>query len=475
MKKYQKIGLIVIVILSGFFIIAGSIKITSMVKANEDKTTRNIKTAKNTNTEAETNTAKEATASDYNKTDIAQIFISTDSTVARDEYTKADITIEDAEGGTSDTIKDNNAAIRIRGNTTSILAKLPYNIKFSSSQSVLGMSPGKKWCLLANYADTSLMRNKLAYDMAVNLGLKYSCETRYADVWLNGSYQGNYLVTVPVETGKNRVDIDTGNHEFLLELEAQRMERGVTYFYSGISRFKLDAPETMTKEQETWLTDFTAKAEKAMKDGDYSEIKRYVDVDSFIDFFIIQELFKNVDVNYSSTRFYIKNSKIYAGPLWDFDLSSGNVSTNERYVNYMIYNNYNIYGNRSGKSYEGFWAFYGGNYVNEGNSWIGLLMRCGKFRMAIYQRYLQLQDQIVNLYQDNSVGTNQIDRLLKQYSGSFQRDNKRWPVDVYRGLVLYRNDEKTYDDSVAYLRSWLMNRNEWLLKALTVKLYEHWK
>jgi hypothetical protein len=79
---------------------------------------------------------------------------------------------------------------------------------------------------------------------------------------------------------------------------------------------------------------------------------------------------------------------------------------------------------------------------------------------------MELQDQIENLYEDNAVGTNQMDLLLKQYGKSFARDNEKWPPEQFRFCELYRTDEITFEDSVSYLRSWLKNRNLWLKNAL---------
>ncbi len=414
----------------------------------------------------EKDTEEAAATPTASETDIAQIFITADQSISEEEYTAAKIVIADADGGSYETITDSEARIKIRGNSTATLAKKPYNIKLSTSQGILGMKAGKKWCLLANFMDTSLLRNKLAYDFAQNIGLDYSCETRYVDVWLNGEYQGNYLLTTPVETGEDRVDIDTSQKEFLLELEANRTEKDTTYISTELYRFKLDAPETLTQEQSDWLEQFLSEAEAAIKSRDYSRIKEYVDIDSFIDFYIVQELFKNMDVNTSSTRFYIKDHKIYAGPIWDFDLSSGNIGLFSFLPYYLSYNNYGMTGNASQNSYEGFWAFTGGASQDYSLSWIGNLMHCSDFYEKLYERYQQLQEQIVNLYQDNTTGTNQMDLLLEEYGDSFARNNEIWPVELHRDSPLYRTNEKTFEESVSYLCSWLKNRNEWLLEAL---------
>ncbi len=419
-------------------------------------------------TDASSNGAGDSIDS-YQKTDIAQIFITTDNEINRNDYSEATIAIVDSENGSNETIIDNAAVIKVRGNSTAGLKKKPYNFKLSSSKSVLGMSKGKKWCLLANFLDTSLMRNKLAYDFAKSIGLSYCSESRFVDVWLNGCYAGNYLLAEPIEVGENRIDINTDKNEYLLELDMGRVEEGVNYMNTYIFRFILEAPEEITKEQESWLFNFLISSEAALKSGNYNQVTDYFDINSFIDFYIVEELFKNKDVNLSSTRFYIKDDKIFAGPIWDFDLSAGNVSEYEGYQECLIYNNKS---DEMGSSFQGFWSFYKDPAVEEYDTWIGLLMRYDSFRVAFNDRFTILQDQIVNLYLDNSLGTNQIDVLQNKYSNSFTRDYGIWPLNKNRGSELYRTNEKTYADSVEYLRNWLKDRNQWLLDMLRIKQYK---
>ncbi len=403
----------------------------------------------------------ETTSLESLKTDIPQVFITTGDEITKEDYVPAVISVVDSKGGSFPTITDSNAKVKLRGNSTSYLSKHPYNIKFDSPQSVLGMPEGKKWCMLANYMDTSLMRNRLAYSFAEEIGLPYSIKTRYVDVWLNGEFNGNYLLTVPVEAGSNRVDIDTARNEYLIERES-RLEDDVTYLNTYVYRFALNEPETLTKEQESWLFNFLVAAESAMESGDSTRIKKYVDFNTFIDFYLVQELFKNLDHDVSSTRFYIKDNKLYAGPLWDCDLSAGNVSN--IYDKYTLYNNHGTFGSGSGNSYEGFWAVQ-----DPGNpkSWISMLMKCEEFSNAFYLRYMDLQSKIVNLYQDNGLGGSKMDLLLQEYGNSFARDVKRWPVDSGNRGSLYRSDEKTFESSVSFLRQFLKNRNVWLLDALS--------
>lgn len=403
------------------------------------------------------------------QSDIAKVIITTENEINTMDYVGATITIMDSEKGTYATIVDKQATIKIRGNSTASLKKKPYNIKLSTAQSILGMSPGKKWSLLANYLDTSLMRNRLSYEFAKTIGLPYSCDTRFVDVWLNGRYLGNYLMTVPVQVADNRIAIDTKNNDFLLELDMGRVEEDVTYINTYIYRFIIEEPEKITKEQENWLFSYLINAETAMRSGNYDEVLKYIDTNSFIDFFLIQEYFKNMDVNRSSSRFYIKDEKLYAGPVWDMDLSCGNVSDKNDYPDFKSYNNCE---DGDGCSYEGLWADSVVSSTGAYDSWFGLLMKYDKFRTAFYKRYVALQDSIVNLYQNNASGTNQIDQILASYGDSFARNNEIYPVSNNRGSELYRNAEKTYEESIQFLRDWLEDRNAWLLKNLRIKQYK---
>lgn len=414
-------------------------------------------------------------AAAVNQTDIPQVFITTEREIVREEYIPAEITIVDKAGGTHATIVDTGARIKIRGNSTAALAKKPFNIKLSKSESVLGMPAGKKWSMLANYLDTSLMRNKLSYDFAKEIGLAYSSQTRYADVWVNGKYNGNYLISVPVEVGKNRVDIDVEKDEYLLEISVSRTDEGVTYVSSSIHRFEINEPETPDEEQLAKLKSYLQRVESIIVGGDYSRVQEAVDIDSFVEFFIVQELFKNIDANSSSTRFYTKSGILYAGPLWDMDLTSGNISTYPTYTNYLIYNNWEGHGNQSNNSYEGLWALnenMKGPDATVGESWIGYLMKYPEFRNELYHRYLELQDQIVNLYKSNALGEARIDTLLRLYGDSFKRDLEIWPAHSYRGSELYRSNEKTFDESVVFLRNFLEKRNQWLLANMIPKGFE---
>ena len=113
-------------------------------------------------------------ASGYEPGDIAAVYIETDNTVNPDYYVGCTIRIVDKEGGEYAELYDSAASIKIRGNSTSSGAKKPYNFKFSSKTNVFGMGKAKKWCLLANCYEKTLIRNEMVFDFARQTVLRYT-------------------------------------------------------------------------------------------------------------------------------------------------------------------------------------------------------------------------------------------------------------------------------------------------------------
>ncbi|MBP5231128.1 MAG: CotH kinase family protein [Clostridia bacterium] len=352
------------------------------------------------------------------------------------------------------TILDPNGKIKIRGNSTSSGAKQPFNIKFAEKQDVLGMGACKKWYLLANMYDKTQIRNKLAYDFAADIGMAYVTQSTFVRVYLNGEYRGIYQLCESVGVGDSRVDINVNKNEFLLEYEPWEQYANENWIRTTNYNILLgfNDPETPTEAQRAYLKDFFRKAETAISSKKISEIEKYIDVDSFIDAYIVEEFFKEVDYQTSSTRFYIKGGKWYAGPVWDFDLSAGNCSS-------TYYTGYNNVGG-SGNSWEGFWCR---------GLWNGALFKTPEIMQRLKERYLELQPRIVNLYQNNKYGRNRIDNLLRNLREEIDLNYTVWSTrTVYSDLERVPTDG-TYDSEIEYLRKWLKNRNEWMLQALGLK------
>lgn len=380
---------------------------------------------------------------------IPAVYIATtqDTTITRSSYVDCSITIMDPTG-TYDTIVDSDATIKVRGHSSSQGAKKPYNFKFSSKQELLGLGEGKKWCLLANMYDKTQMRNQLAYEFADDIGMPYIQSSTFVDVYLNGEYCGLYQLSEPVDVDETKVDIDPDNNEFLLEIEPSAGYSNDAWITSPYYGFILgyNEPEEPTDDQRAYLKEFLRTAETAMSSGNYEEICKYVDVDSFANAYIVQELFKQVDYHTTSTRFYVKEGKLYEGPVWDFDLSSGNCSS-------YLYPDYH-------------------NKSTTGLSWQGLhcvgiynqyLFRCDEFKALVASKLTKFQPIIVNLYEDNELGRSRIDAWLDEYRDDVERNNEIWTTKTAANSYEHTPVDGTYDGEIEFLRDWLKNRNAWLL------------
>lgn len=238
--------------------------------------------------------------------------------------------------------------IRTRGNGTYLEVKKPYEIKFEEKQEVLGMPKAKKWVLLANFCDRSLMKDAMTYDFANENTNLVSQEGEYVDVYMNGEYLGNYYLCEKVEVKKNRVEIENQDDEkhdpeditggYLVNLTSEWLiqcnpdmpwfstSRG--YYYEIVS------PENPTEEQKEYIRCFFNDLEDAVmaengispKTGKkYTDI---IDIDSYVQKYLMVTTFMDPDCDYNS-QYYYKNSdlidgKLYAGPVWDFDTAIQN-------------------------------------------------------------------------------------------------------------------------------------------------------
>ena len=397
-------------------------------------------------------------------TDIAQVYIYTTTSISNEYHKNADVTVSviDKDGGTNKDLIDAACNIKIRGNTTAGAPKKPWNIKLSSKQKVLGMDKAKKWCLLANSFDKSLMRNNLVYDFGLENGLQFNMENRFVEVYINGKFNGNYLLTEAVEVKSGRVDIDAynpDNNDILLEL-GTRNEADVNHFTTGVlgTTFDIndpekdgDLPEDQLSTKIARVTEYLNGFENTLKNQNYDEILQYMDEDTFVNFYIVNELFKNVDFNFSSTRFYIKDNKIYAGPCWDYDLSSGNCKSSY-YTDYYV----------DGVSYKGYYC--------QGMNWYRQLFKIDAFYNKVKERYEELQYKIQNIYKTDSETDISIQHLIDNYGASFERNYKSTDL-LGAGWELTNEDGYSYaaesgwttwQQPIEFLRSWLENRNIWL-------------
>ncbi|MBS1906825.1 MAG: CotH kinase family protein [Actinobacteria bacterium] len=257
-----------------------------------------------------------------------------------------------------------NGEIKGRGNYTWQLGtytwigndfKRPYQIKFDKKTKVLGMSASKNWVLLANATDGSLMRNKVALDLARAIGMPFTSNSRFADVRVNGTCYGNYLVTEKVEAKTERVGL-TDPRGIIVE-QNNNMGDATNpmedyYFRSSTwgnlysikdSVGKIPDPvngvvQPLPADVQAGWDDMKATLNKVeslldSSSPDWQAIGDLIDVDSFVKYYFVYETTENPEVVAASVYFY-KNGpsdKVHAGPVWDFDSALFNYDKSENY------------------------------------------------------------------------------------------------------------------------------------------------
>lgn len=342
---------------------------------------------------------------------------------------------------------------------------------------------------------------------------------------------GTYLLTESVEVGADRVNIDTSYYDkttddvkadstpttvtingteyklydALLELaNDSRLDTDAYYFKTSVlgQQFGLNDPVCSTdiagNKLNPSLTGNSADAVKPQfvndiksylegfetvinstsyetSDAQFEDMKKFIDVDSFVDFYITSEYFMTKDIGFSSTRFYIKNGKLYAGPLWDLDLSSGNIDDHENAEDFRSKNSF---------------------------KWFEVLMKNKNFYNKVVARYKELLPKIKSLYADNGEVDTVVNEISKSVKTNYEKaynykrattDNDRnvgWGYSWLYGIngsldgtggKTFTGDElksvgsygsgvmhDTYEEYITEYKTWLKNRNKWLMSQFNI-------
>ncbi|MCI8668262.1 MAG: hypothetical protein HFI34_01875 [Lachnospiraceae bacterium] len=349
-----------------------------------------------------------------------------------------------------------NAVIKIRGrgHSTWKLDKKPYQIKFEEKTSVMGMKEAKRYILLANYSDKTLMRNHIAFTMAEKLNhLIFVPHTKPVDVYLNGTYIGVYGIGEKIEVRKGRIEMEMGSEfsadtGYLLEVGGfDDEDDGYVFNTDCLKEVVVKTPEyeVINREQEQYIEDYVNKAEQAVKN--LSGYEEYIDIPSLIDWFILHELTYNLDCCFNRSCYLVKpaGGKLQMGPPWDFDVAFGN----------YIYDNPN---------YDG-WASVGSSdsssYIKV--TWMNYLLADSRFNARVKQRWAEKKEELVSVAMAEIESTK--DRIYKSQMDNF----KVWDIwDIRAG---YGSDAATalhsFEEQVEYLKSFIRNRKQWMDQAIS--------
>ena len=236
-------------------------------------------------------------------------------------------TVEIAGNGQYEDIAPASARIRQRGNSTRLwYDKKPYRIKLDNKTSILGLPANKDWVLLANYRDQTKFMNAIAFDMARYMGsFPFVNANRFVEVEINGDYMGIYQLTEQIERATSRVNIDTSGVLFSLDMDdgPELSPDASNNFYSKVYGMPVAVkyPKNISTERlEDIAADF-ASLEQAIANADYDSVQELMDMESFIDFILLQEITRNVELEAPRSMYLYRDStrKYHMGPVWDFD------------------------------------------------------------------------------------------------------------------------------------------------------------
>ena len=209
--------------------------------------------------------------------------------------------------------------IKGRGNNTWRSDKKPYTLQLDEPSAMLGMNSAKKWVLLSSPTDVSNIRNKIVYDFARETALYWTPGCEYVDLYLNGEYSGLYLLTEKIEVAEERLNIGKGAYLF-------SAEAALSHDFSTKSgmQIRIRNSKDLTKEETDDANNSVHAAENAILNAS-DTLFDMIDLDSWARKYLIEEIFENVDAGLRSQFFYAggRSSKIFAGPIWDYDLSLG--------------------------------------------------------------------------------------------------------------------------------------------------------
>ncbi len=253
---------------------------------------------------------------------------------SKEDWKSAKITIDGL--GRFDDLEETVVNIRGRGNTTWGWPKKPYALKFESKTSVLGMPKHKRWVLLANAMDKTMLRNRMAFRISEQTSLAWTPRNEYAELFLNGRHLGTYLVAEQIKVDKNRVNITemspsdnegeaiTGGYLFELDFHFDNEKQWRT---PRNMPFAIKSPdeEDLTDAQFAWAQQYIKELEALIHSKEFLDpatgYMNFVDRQSFADYWIIYEVCLNHEIGNPGSVYMHKDrgGSLVAGPIWDFD------------------------------------------------------------------------------------------------------------------------------------------------------------
>lgn len=384
--------------------------------------------------------------------------ISTDGAlpvVSKEEYIFGEVVIEDRNGlyVSGGQQIESRMKIRGRGNSTwsSDWPKRPYKIKLDEKQSLLGMDSNKDWALITNYVDRTLLRNHTAMEISRILGFSWTPGCRSVEVYFNGEYQGIYDLFEHKEVAKHKVNINPLEGDYYLEIECSTDKPHYFCTPHGVP-IQFKDPEEVDGQQQSEVEGYFEEFENALFGPDFKDPEKgyagYIDVDSFINNYIVQELSKNYDGTLRKSSFLTltKGGKLEFYHIWDYDICFGN--TYEK----------GEYSVMRGMDPTGWWIKdYGPDMIKD-TGWYNRLFQDPAFVDKVIEKWNKVYSALSDI-------PSYIDRQAGLLSPAIDRNFEKWPVlhkHVWPGFF----DDGTYPEHVAFFKDYYMQRLQWMNSEL---------
>ena len=367
---------------------------------------------------------------------------------------------------------ESSALIRIRGRSSRHFDKHNYLLRFTddngayANHEALGMDAHYEWTLHGPYLDKSLIRNYLWYNIAGEM-MEYAPNVRFCEVILNGEYQGIYLMTETITNGEDsRVNVSEPIDNSTSTGYVLRLDQGsrtdlkninnFTYYACRISRrnqlsINIEYPRsgTLTQEMADAIEQELSDFEKALYSFDHDDLiygyQNWVDVESFVDYFILNEFTQNYDAGYLSTFLYKDIGGKYHMAVWDFNNSCGNYMDLEAWEP---------------------------GFQMQDTLWQWMLTKDEDYCQQIIDRYRMWRESFLS----EDYLMNYIDETIAYLGPAVERNFEVWgySFEDYRPLEPDSRNPDSFEDAVEQLKTFIRDRGSWMDEFIeTVQQYGH--
>jgi hypothetical protein len=414
----------------------------------------------------------------FTSSQLPLIIVRTNGSVIQQDYKiEAEVGIIDNGPGKLNHLSDpwNNfrgkAGIEIRGSSSTMFPKKNYGLELwdsnnqDTSFSLLGMPAQSDWILHGPYTDKSLIRNYLAYNLARDMG-HYASRTRFCEMFINDEYQGVYVFLERIKRDSARVNISklktidvTGDQltgGYIVKIDRTGSDYSDGFFSSfmgtgteGSSPFfayVYPKPDVIVPVQKVYIQNKIFAFENTLHGNKYLDpyvgYKTFIDVSSFVDYFLIVEMSKNTDGYRLSTFLHKdrdgKDPRLHMGPIWDYDLAFGNANYLEAFNTYGW--NYSVQSDGWGTPF-----------------WWQRMLTDPYFVNMLYCRWHEFRQGVLS---DEALIA-RIDTAVAILGPAVTRNFDQWPI---HGLYIWPNQfvGATYEEDIAYMKNWIIARAAWL-------------